>query len=198
MRQTQSSMFSWQTLVFLVAGVAAIVIIALLLAQVDNYQRRSAIPANEPAVLDLEATVAAGDLSIIYLPGDENATPTVQVAPTEEALVVAETSPATPTALAKARCHAPRNWAQFTVVPGDTLPKLARAHETSVYHIVKANCLRTYELETGQKIFLPVLPRPMSHPRGADAVPYTWLESPAQAATPSWSLATPAIPLTSQ
>ena len=191
-------MLSWQTILFLVAGVAAVVIIALLLARVDDYQRRSSIPLNDLPVIDLDATVAAGDLGIVYLPGEVSPTTTFPATPTAAASVETEILQVTPTIPAAPDCKSPRNWIQYTVLPGDTLPKLARAHQTDAIYILKANCLQNLELEIGTKIFLPAFPPMRPHSPGDIPNPLHWPDNSVQPAFPSWPIATPTFAPPSQ
>ena len=235
MRQAQSTTLSWRTIFLLVAGVVTVVIIALLLSQIDTYQRRSIIPPNGLPLIDLDATVAAGELAIVYLPSEVSPTPTLLATPAQKTPVVEELSSATPTvrvgstcdrampgwspyivkaedslsSLAvqfglsvnaiiqanclthdqiiegqqiyllqdyesgpmAAECNTPRNWAPYIMGPGDTLPKLARAHGTRVYHLMKANCLESTNLMAGRKIFLPVIPPALAKPPGDGSHP---------------------------
>jgi LysM repeat protein len=214
----------------LVAGVVTVVIIAFLSAQIDTYQNRSIIPPNGLPLIDLDATVAAGEMAIVYLPSEVSPTPTLLATPAQKAPVVEEISSATPTAridsscdrampdwfpyivraedsissLAAqfglsvndiikanclthgqiiegqkvyllqnnksdplaAKCDTPPNWVSYIVGSGDTLPKLARAHGTNVYRLMKANCLESTNLITGQKIFLPIIPPTLVKPSG--------------------------------
>ncbi len=158
MSQDPDPITSWKTLLLLVLAVVAVVIIALLLSQVDTYQRRSSVPANVPAIVDLESTVAAGELATIYLPREISPTPTNVAPPT--GVPPADQQPlSTPTGGTTAGCDAPSGWKPYTVGPGDTLPKLARTHGTTVYHIIRANCLDYVQLLVGTEILLPGLPR---------------------------------------
>ena len=235
MRQVQSTTLTWRTILLLVAGVVTAVIVALLLAQTDTYQRRSVIPLNGPPLVDLDATVAAGELAVVYLPGKVSPTPTSLVTPAQKTPFAEEISIATPTVridstcekavqgwspyIAKpedslsslamqfglgvnaimqanclshnqiiegqqiylpledensptaAECNTPPNWAPYIVGSGDTLPKLARAHGTSVYHLMQANCLEDSNLMAGRKIFLPVTPPLLAKPTGDGSRP---------------------------
>lgn len=255
MKQAQSTTLSWRTILFLVAGVVIVVIIALLLSQIDSYQRRSIIPPNGLPLIDLDATVAAGELAIVYLPSEVSPTPTLLATPAQKTPVAEEISIATPTIrvdstcnmaepgwspyiveaedslsslamqfglsvtvimqanclahdqiiegqqiyllqdydynLAAAECDAPRNWAPYIVGPGDTLPKLAHAHGTSVYQLMKTNCLESTSLIVGRKILLPAMPPAMANPSGDGPHQTPWSGTPAESATPSWPIATP-------
>jgi LysM repeat protein len=220
MREDQSSMPSWLIILLLVLGIIAVVIIALLLAQIDTYQRQSAIPSNGPSVIDLEATIAAGELATIYLHGDASPAPTIPATPTVTETPSDEVTPEAPAPRiesncdkaskglpiyivkpgdtlssiavrfgvneetlrlvncltrdqvvqgqqiylpqditmvtpASTQCDVPPNWKPYKLNPGDTLPKLARKYGTSVYHIMKTNCLENPQLSSESEIYLP-------------------------------------------
>jgi len=130
---------------------------ALLLAQIDNYQRRSIIPPNGLPLIDIDATVAAGELVNVYLPSEVSPTPTIPATSAQKTPVY-ESDPMA------AECDTPRNWVPYIVGSGDTLPKLARAQGTTVYHLMIANCLESTNLMPGRKISLPVIPPALAKP----------------------------------
>lgn len=162
MRQAQSTTLSWRMILLLVAGIVTIVIIALLLAQIDTYQRQSTLPSNSLPLIDIDATVAAGELTVVYLPSEVSPTPTLLATPAQKTQVYKSNPLA-------AECDTPHNWIPYIVGPGDTLPKLARAHGTSVYHLMKANCIESTNLMAGRKIFLPAIPPTLAKPSGDDS-----------------------------
>jgi LysM repeat protein len=220
MREDQFPTPSWLIILLLVLGIIAVVIFALLLAQIDTYQRQSAVPSNGPPVIDLEATIAAGEINTIYLPSDASPTPTIPATPTLTEPPSDEVTPEVPAPQietscdeaakglpiyivkpgdtlssiavrfglneetlrlvncltrdqviqgqqiylpqdstivtpASTQCDVPPNWKPYKVNPGDTLPKLARKYGTSVYHIMKNNCLENPQLSTESEIYLP-------------------------------------------
>lgn len=220
MSEDQSSTPTWLIILLITLGVVAAVIIALLLAQIDNFQRRSSIPSNGPVISDIEATIAAGELSTIYLQGEAEVTPTTPITPTATVPPPAEPISATPTVSMESGCNQgldggivyivrrgdtlaslarksgvsietlrlvnclthdqliqgqqlflpqgsevsapfdsgcarPSNWKMYKIAPGDTLPKLAHTYGTSVYQIMKANCLENPELIAAGEIVLP-------------------------------------------
>lgn len=53
---------------------------------------------------------------------------------------------------------APFDWVLYVVQPGDTLYSLARGRGTTVEAIQAANCLPSYDLSTGDLLYLPPLP----------------------------------------
>lgn len=235
MREEQTSPPSWLVILLLVLGVVAVVIIALLLAQLDAYQRRSVVPSNGPSITDLEATIAADDLTTIYLPNEASPASTPYATPIEIVPLADEVTPdpssfetetncsgtaenrilhivrrgdsltsiagqfgVSEEALHKSNCLAhgqliqgqqifipqtsdfnpisnacdkPNQWKLRNVEPGDTLPKLARSHGTSVYHIIKANCLENPRLSTGSEIYLPDIDQGFTRPSWPIATP---------------------------
>ncbi len=54
--------------------------------------------------------------------------------------------------------HPPAHWRLYTVQRGDTLSILAWRHRTTVYEIMRANCLDSYIIRVGQRLYLPPLP----------------------------------------
>jgi len=185
MREAPPTTPSWQTVLLLVAGVAIVVIIALLSAQLDSYLRRSEVPANGLPVVDLEATVAAGEIGTVYLPGEVSPTATLLVSPTP-----------TPSAVLEQSTPAAAEWPQATAVSGfdencggdlhgwfpyivkaeDTLSSLAQKSGLSENTIKQANCLTHDQIIAGQQILL--------------RRPTTRTDKPAK---PPWPIATPAF-----
>lgn len=67
---------------------------------------------------------------------------------------------ALPSATSKATCVPPANWKLYTVRRGDTLSSVAWRYWTDKASIVKANCLKSWSLRVGQRIYVPnVTPR---------------------------------------
>jgi LysM repeat protein len=258
MRKIQSGTPSWQTTLLLVIAVVMVVIIAILLAQVDSYQRRSAVPSSSLPVTDPEATVAAGELAVVYLPSEVSPTPTLAATPTQTSPAAEDITLAAPieginstcdraadgwspyivkaedslSSLARqfdlsvntimeanclsreqviagqqivlpqdqgsspvaAECEAPSDWVQVILSSRDTLPKLARAHGTSVYRLMEANCLKSTNLMAGRIIFLPLVPPEGANPTADSPHPTSWTGDPIQPATPSFPIATPTNP----
>ena len=154
MRQVQSTKLSWRTTLLLVAGVVAVVIIALLLAQIDTYQRRSIIPPNALPLVDIDATVAAGELAIIYLPSEVSPTPTLHAIPAQKTPVVEDISSATPTVRIDSTCdRAMLGWSPYIVKAEDSLSLLAVQFGLSVNDIIQANCLTQDKIIEGQQIY---------------------------------------------
>ncbi len=61
----------------------------------------------------------------------------------------------TPTPLASVPCYPPYNWARASVRPGDTLSSIAARYGTSVYTLMRANCLSTTYIYSGQVLYVP-------------------------------------------
>jgi LysM repeat protein len=52
-------------------------------------------------------------------------------------------------------CGPPDDWVRYTVRRGDTLYAIARAHSTKVSELLKANCMTSTLLRTGQLLYVP-------------------------------------------
>jgi LysM repeat protein len=52
-------------------------------------------------------------------------------------------------------CGPPDDWVRYTVRPGDTLYAIARARNTKVSELQKANCLTSTLLRVGQLLYVP-------------------------------------------
>jgi LysM repeat protein len=67
---------------------------------------------------------------------------------------------ATPQPTVQARCVPPSNWRLYTVGRGESLSSLAWRYWTSQKSLVEANCLTSYAVYVGQRIYIPnVSPR---------------------------------------
>ena len=93
-------------------------------------------------------------------------------------------------------------WVIYIVQPGDTLYSLARRHNTSVWAIARANCLRDYNIYAGQRLYLPPLPptpTPTFTPSATPTLPETATPTatitPEETPSPTPSL-TPTTPVT--
>ncbi len=85
----------------------------------------------------------------------------------------------TPT-LSPTPCRPPADWQNYVVQRGDTLYALARRYNTTVYAIVQANCLTSYDIYVGQNLYLPPLP-----PTPTPTVTYTPTSTPTVTWTPT-------------
>lgn len=144
--------FSWRTQLAIVAGVVLTVIVSLLLAQVDTLQRRSALPARTLPVVDVQATVAAAEWTIVQLLASGGSPTAVAAAATGEPDTAVES--ATPAATV-ACAGIPTDWQPYVVVVGDTLSGLATRHETTVQLLQIVNCLAGDELTPGAIVYVP-------------------------------------------
>jgi LysM repeat protein len=63
-----------------------------------------------------------------------------------------------PTVRAVTRCVPPSNWQPYTVQWGDSLSAVAWRYWTSVERIAQANCMKSYALYAGQRIYVPDVP----------------------------------------
>lgn len=155
MKQGQSSTPSWKTILLLLLGVMAVVIIALLLAQIDTYQRRSAVPSDEAPIIDLDATVAAGELATVYLPSEASPTSTPPTTPTKSEPKSDEITPDAPTPQLESGCNgAMEDYSTYNVEPGDSLTSIASQFGLSEDALRQANCLTHDLLIEGQQIYL--------------------------------------------
>ncbi|GAB4543196.1 MAG: hypothetical protein Kow0063_36080 [Anaerolineae bacterium] len=93
---------------------------------------------------------------------------TLTASPTPTAIVVTVYPGPTPT-----RCIPPGGWIPYTVRPGDTLVLIAWRYQTTVPHLVQANCLQYPAVYPGQVIFVPPpAPTPTRPPCGP---PSNWV-----------------------
>jgi LysM repeat protein len=154
----------------LLGGVFAAVVMALMLtaAVVLGMQDQAivastgatATPAITATAVPTRAVTVASPTPLPPLPSAEPASPTT--------LLVADTSDPSPSssptasasATSKATCVPPANWKLYTVRKGDTLSSVAWRYWTDRASIVQANCLKSWTLRTGQRIYVPnVTPR---------------------------------------
>ena len=156
MNETESSSSAWRIPLLLAAGVVAVVIIALLMAQMDAAQRRSLLPPKGLPVVDADATVTQGDLPKVYLPPELGTTPILTVTPSSDPTETPEQSLTTLESAAKSTCgFAATDWVPYTIQAGDSLAQLAKRFGISKNKIFVANCLTEEEFTIGQKILLP-------------------------------------------
>ncbi|MGQ9627523.1 MAG: LysM peptidoglycan-binding domain-containing protein, partial [Anaerolineae bacterium] len=71
----------------------------------------------------------------------------------------------------------PAHWQLYTIKRGDTIQSLARRYRTSVYEIMRANCLGSYIIYVGQRLYLPPpatpTPVPTNTPTAEPTLPPT-------------------------
>lgn len=64
----------------------------------------------------------------------------------------------TPTPATGGVCRPPDGWVAYTAQAGDTLNSLANRTGSSVFELQQVNCLESFNLQTGQTIYLPFTP----------------------------------------
>lgn len=146
----------WLTNLLLAAGVILTVVMALLMSQLDDLQRRlPAAPTSLP-VANLTATANA-PLPAVPLP---SATP--PVTPTATTPRPQNGENATAVAVLP-QCHRiPAGWIIYTVQPGDDLLSLSIQSGATIHEIRQANCLQQAEPLPGMALYLP--PQPPTRP----------------------------------
>ncbi len=154
-----------QRLMPLLGGVLAAIVLGLtLLAAV-------ALATQEQELVALVTASATPSAKVMATPtataGVSWFSPSPSPRPTEAPPTLSSTpspvpSTSTPraTVRAEARCVPPSNWRLYTVRRGDSLSTLAWRYWTSQKSLVQANCLQSYAVYTGQRIYIPnVSPR---------------------------------------
>ena len=195
MRQTRSTTPSWQAILLLIAGVVIAVVVALLLAQTDSYQRRSSVNSNGLPIVNLEATMAAGDLAVVYLPSEENLTPAVPATLAVATPAAEMIGSATSAARIDSTCiKALDGWSPYIVQAKDSLVSFATQFGLRVDTIVQANCLSRNKIIEGQQIYLPLKVHSMAETVGEDNNSTPWSDGPTRPATTPWPIATPTNP----
>jgi LysM repeat protein len=146
----------WQNQLLLTAGVLLTLLAALLLAQIDSLQQRAAQPPRRLPVIDVGATLAAGELALVALPTQTPSATSTASAPTRAAATETST-PAETAVLITAICGStPSGWQPYVTQPGDSLAALALRSGMTVGALAQANCLENGPLPPGLQIFLPV------------------------------------------
>lgn len=176
MNQEPESSPSWRNIAFVALGVAVVVLIALLLSQLDSFQRRSQLPSNGVPINDVDATLAAGELTTVYLPGEITpvSTPLPSLAPTQSEQPPASATPQSPTLEASANCSpADSGRAVYIARSGDTWASLANHFGVTEEALREANCLAPDQLLKGQQILVPEIISGHSFSREC-AVPVGW------------------------
>lgn len=149
----------WLINLIIVIGVVLAVFSALLFANLDFSQRRSNLPLKEIPVLDIQATIAAEDLSIIYLQNEITPSPTATKTNQSTTLTPSKVDEPLINPIIKPTCgSAPASWSPYTVKPEDSLYELAVRFGISESTIIQANCLINDQLLEDQTILLPLRP----------------------------------------
>jgi LysM repeat protein len=174
MNQEPETSPSWRNIAVLALGVAVVVVVALLLSQLDALQRRSQLPSNGVPVNDVEATLAAGELATIYLPGEATPLSTPLMTPTRSAQPSATATRQTPTVEASANCGEAAGGAAVHIVKsGDTWSSLAAQFGLPEELLREANCPTSKQLLEGQQIYIPQILGAHSFSRECEA-PAGW------------------------
>ncbi|MBK7180292.1 MAG: LysM peptidoglycan-binding domain-containing protein [Chloroflexi bacterium] len=158
----------WRTNLLLTGGVIATIVMALLLAQLDNLQIRL---QPTPALVVRATAVSATNtpLPAIAMPSAtlDTFSPGTQIA--SAPTVRSTTSAMLPAALCG---EVPPGWSIYLVQPADSLLALAAFSGASVAEINRVNCLQNGLVVSGMRIYLPVRP-PTAVPCGP---PYWWVQ----------------------
>jgi hypothetical protein len=160
------------TYLFIVSGILLAVIAALLLSQIDSLQKRTSLPQPTLQSIDLDATLAAGDLTVVVITGEASQsdfptiTPTLPPDTTTDTtaatadLVPVEGTPESPTMqfISPLCSDIPHGWLPYRVQAKDTLRSLAIDYRVDEDSLAQVNCLNQPQLKAGQIIYLPVIP----------------------------------------
>lgn len=110
-------------------------------------------PAASPTPLPPQATAEPASPTTLLVSN------TLQPSPTPS-LTSSPSAGAAPVSKPRTACAPPANWKRYTVRQGDTLTSVAWRYWTDKASIVRANCLKTWSLRAGQRIYVPnVTPR---------------------------------------
>jgi hypothetical protein len=152
------------TYFFIVSGIILAVVAALLLSQLDSLQKRTSLPQPTLQSIDLDATLAAGDLTVVVITGEASQselptkTPTLPPVVTDQ--VTVEETPESPTMqfIAPSCSEIPDGWLPYHVQARDTLRSLAIDYRIDEDSLAQVNCLNQPQLKVGQIIYLPINP----------------------------------------
>lgn len=88
------------------------------------------------------------------------------------------------------------DWQLYLVQQGDTLYSLAVRHDTKIYWVIYYNCLKSDQLRTGQRLYLPPLPTqdPPSSPTLTPTVHLTATKASSPPVPQPTNTATPTAP----
>jgi LysM repeat protein len=100
-----------------------------------------------------------------------------------------------PTPSASVPCYPPYNWYRAVVQPGDTLSSIAARYGTSVYTLMRANCLSTTYIYAGQVLAVPPTV-PVVYFTPTPIIPIFTPTPPFGSLTPTVIPTTPAITVT--
>ena len=167
----------WIVFLLIALGIALAVGIALLLTQLDMLQQRSLLPQATLPVLDQEATLAAGEVTIVVIAGEDLQTNTPTLSPSITPQITGNGTPVhTAVPVLIPTCSAaPEGWSAYVIKAGDTAESLAIRYGISIASIVQANCLTIEPLSPGQLIQLP-LSTPTPATEVACGAPSGWVQ----------------------
>jgi hypothetical protein len=151
------------TYIFIISGIILAVGAALLLSQIDLLQQRTQLPPPTLQSIDFEATLSAGDLTVVIITGEAlqsefpSITPTHTPGATDQ--ITIESTPESPNVQSiTPPCSAiPDGWSPYRVQGMDTLRSLAIDFRVDEDTLAQVNCLSQPQLKVGQIIYLPVL-----------------------------------------
>ncbi len=174
----------WRNNILIILAVLAAILLALILAQLDNMNEliqplpttvAQILPPANPTLVQSTATSAP------------SLTPIATNTPVEAEATTLATATATPAAVLPPGCgQIPVGWLPYTVQPGDTLHSLSIRTGATVEAIAYANCITMEPLLVGSTIYLPATP-PVLPPCGPP--PY-WIVYTVQYGDTLYSLAT--------
>ena len=149
----------WIIFLLIALGVALAVGVALLLTQLDALQQRTLLPLATLPVINVEATLSAGDLTVVVIAGEDVSTGTPPLTPslaaeTPEQITVEPTSAPV---LVPTCAAAPDGWVPYDIQEGDTLATLSIQLGVGTEMLLQANCQTQAQLIPGQVIFVPFL-----------------------------------------
>ncbi len=171
----------WIIFLLIALGIAFTVGMALLLAQLDTLQQRALLPQPTLPVVDVDATLAAGDLTVVVISGGDSAGSTPTLAPPTLSAPDEATTAATSDPTPVPPCTAPADgWIPYAVQEGDTWAALAARYGISVEALSQGSCLdESQEPQPGQIIYVPLL-TPTLPAEIACGVPPDWVHRTVQ------------------
>ena len=145
---------SWKAVLLVVGGIVLALFLAALLSQMDLLQKRRILPAERLQIIDLEATISAGEVTLVNLSGDVGVELATPPAAETEAVAVTRAGTAVPV-FAPTCAAAPAGWSLYTAQEGDSLSSLAAQFDVTVEALRLANCLNgTQGIAVGQRVFV--------------------------------------------
>jgi LCP family protein required for cell wall assembly len=137
----------WVTF-FLVAGLAALVADLWLRPAADG----PIVEAAGPTASDVAVVFATQEPTLTSPP---TALPTIQATPAVEVAPTQTIPAASPTPVTPPPCVPPDDWGVHVVQEGNTLDSLAQRYGTDVDTLMRVNCLNTFTIFGGQRLYVP-------------------------------------------